>query len=76
MFFYDKTVPIAKSLVSVDNLKRSSSFGILRIRAVIKAFFSASKGFCCSTPQFQIQSFLVKLESSFDILAKFSINLR
>jgi len=40
--FCDKTIPIAKSLALIDNLKRSLSFGILRIRAVIKAFFSTS----------------------------------
>ena len=45
MSFCDKTAPVAKSLASVDNLKRSSSFGILRTGAVVKAFFSASKAF-------------------------------
>ena len=73
--FCDKTIPIAKSLASVDNLKESLSFGILRIGAMVKAFFSTSKAFCYSMPQFQVQSFLVKLESGFDILAKFSMNL-
>ena len=76
MSFYDKTAPIAKSLASVDNLKGSLSFGILRTGAMVKAFFSISKAFCCSMPQFQVQSFLVKSESDFDILAKFSMNLR
>ena len=74
--FCNKTAPVAKSLALVDNLKRSSSFGILRTRAIVKAFFSASKAFCCSTPQFQVQSFLVKSESGFDFLAKFSMNLQ
>ena len=63
MSFCDKTAPVAKSLASVDNLKGSSLFGILRTGAMVKAFFSASKAFCCSTPQFQVQSFLVKSES-------------
>ena len=76
MSFCDKTAPVAKLLASVNNLKGSSSFGILRIGAMVKAFFSASKAFCYSTPQFQIQSFLVKSESGFDILAKFSMNLQ
>jgi len=48
---------------------------ILRIEAIVKVFFNTSKAFCYSTPQFQVQSFLVKSESSFNILAKFSINL-
>jgi len=34
----------------VDNLKKSLSFGILRIGAMVKAFFSGSKAFCCSMP--------------------------
>jgi len=76
MSFCDKITSIAKSLALVDNLKRSLSFGILRTRAMIKAFFSTSKAFCCSMPQFQVQSFLVKSESGFDILAKFLMNLR
>jgi len=75
MSFCDKTAPVAKSLALVDNLKGSLSFGILRTGAMVKAFFSASKAFCCSMPQFQVQFFLVKSESSFDILAKFSMNL-
>jgi len=75
MSFCDKTAPIAKSLASVDNLKGSLSFGIFRTGAVVKAFFSASKAFCYSTPQVQVLSFLVKSESGFDILAKFSMNL-
>jgi len=74
--FCDKIAPVEKSLALVDNLKGSSLFGILRIGAVVKAFFSASKAFYCSMPQFQVQSFLVKLESGFDILAKFSMNLQ
>jgi len=52
MFFCEKTAPVAKLLASVDNLKGFSLFGILRIRAMVKAFFSASKAFCCSTSQF------------------------
>jgi len=64
--FCDKTTPVAKSLVSVDNLKGSLSFGILRIGAVVKAFFSTSKAFYCSIPQFQVQSFLVMSESGFE----------
>jgi len=75
MFFCDKTAPVMKSLASVNNLKGSSLFGILRTRAVVKAFFSASKAFCYFMLQVQVLSFLVKLESGFDILAKFSINL-
>jgi len=74
MSFCDKTAPVAKSLALVDNLKGSSSFGILRTGAVVKAFFSASKALYCFLPQVQILSFLVKLESGFDILAKFSMN--
>jgi len=50
MSFCDKTAPVTKSLASVDNLKRSLSFGILRTGAVVKAFFSISKAFCCSMP--------------------------
>jgi len=76
MFFCDKTASVAKLLALVDNLKGSSSFGILRTKAVVKAFFSTLKAFCYSTPQFQIQSFLVKLKSGFDILTKFSMNLQ
>ena len=75
IFFYDKTAPVAKSLALVDNLKRSSLFGILRTKAIVKTFFSASKVFCCSLFQVQVLSFLVKLESGFDILAKFLMNL-
>jgi len=48
MSFCDKTAPVAKLLASVDNLKGSLSFGILRTGAVVKAFFSISKAFCCS----------------------------
>jgi len=62
MSFCDKTTSVAKLLASVDNLKRSLLFGILRIGAMVKAFFSTSKAFCCSTSQFQILFFLVKLE--------------
>jgi len=51
MSFCDKTAPVAKSLVLVDNLKGSLSFGIFRTGAVVKAFFSASKALCCSLPQ-------------------------
>jgi len=76
MSFCDKTAPVAKSLASIDNLKGSLSFGILRTGAVVKAFFSISKVFCCSLPQVQVLSFLVKSESGFDILAKFSMNLQ
>jgi len=50
MSFCDKIAPVAKSLASVDNLKGSLSFSILRTGAMVKAFFSASKAFCCSTP--------------------------
>jgi len=50
MSFCDKTAPVAKSLVSVDNLKGSSSFGILRTGAVVKAFFSASKALLLLAP--------------------------
>jgi len=75
MFFCDKTASVAKLLVLVDNLKRSLSFGILRTGAIVKVFFSASKAFYCSLPQVQVLFFLVKSESGFDILAKFSINL-
>jgi len=73
--FCDKTASVAKLLASVDNLKESSSFGIFRTGAVVKALFSALKVSCCSMPQVQILSFLVKSESGFDILAKFSMNL-
>jgi len=76
MSFCDKTAPIAKSLALVDNLKGSLSFGILRTKAMVKVFFSTSKAFCYSIPQFQVQSFLVKLKSGFDILTKFSMNLQ
>jgi len=75
MSFCNKTAPVAKLLALVDKLKGFLSFGILRIEAMIKAFFSTSKAFCCSILQFQILSFLVKLKSGFDILAKFSMNL-
>jgi len=51
MSFCDKTAPVAKSLALVDNLKGSSLFGILRTEAMVKAFFSASKAFCCSMLQ-------------------------
>ena len=51
MFFYNKIVSVVKLLALVDNSKRFLSFGILRTRAMIKAFFSASKVFCCSIPQ-------------------------
>ena len=60
MSFCDKTAPVAKLLTSVDNLKGSSSFGILRTEAIVKAFFSISKALCCSLPQVQVLSFLVK----------------
>jgi len=68
MFFCDKTAPVTKLLASVDNLKGSLSFGILRTGAVVKAFFSTSKAFCYSIPQVQVLFFLVKLESGFYIL--------
>jgi len=45
MFFYNKTVPVAKSLALVDNLKGSLSSGILRIRAMIKVFSVPQKYF-------------------------------
>jgi len=67
--------PHVCDIVSVDNLKGSSLFGILRIGAMVKAFFSTSKAFYCSMPQFQVHFFLVKLKSGFDIMAKFSMNL-
>ena len=76
MSFCNKIAPVVKLLALVNNLKRSLSFGILRTEAIVKAFFSTSKAFCCSMPQFQVQFFLVKLESGFDILAKFSMNLQ
>ena len=60
MSFYDKTAPVAKSLASVDNLKGSLSFGILRTGAVVKAFFSTLKALCCFLPQVQVLFFLVK----------------
>ena len=75
MFFCDKIAPVAKLLAPVDNLKRSLSFGIFRTKAIVKAFFSTSKAFYCSMLQVQVLSFLVKLESGFNILAKFSMNL-
>ena len=59
MSFWDKTAPVVKSLVLVDNLKRSLSFGILRTGAMVKAFFSISKAFCCSIPKVQVYSDLV-----------------
>jgi len=49
--FYNKTAPVAKLLVSVDNLKESSSFSIFRTGAVVNALFSALKTFCCFIPQ-------------------------
>jgi len=76
MSFCDKTAPVAKSLASVDNLKGSSLFGIFRTGAIVKAFFSVSKAFCCSLPQVQVLSFSVKSKSGFDILVKFSMNLQ
>jgi len=74
----DKTAPVAKSLVFIDNLKESSLLGIFRTRAVVKTLFSISKAFCYSISQVQILFFLFKLESesSFDILVKLSMNLQ
>jgi len=48
--FCDKTASVAKSLASVDSMKGSSLFSIFRTGAVIKAFFSILKAFCCSIP--------------------------
>jgi len=76
MSFCDKIASIAKLLALVDNLKRSLLFGILRTGTVVKVFFSISKAFYCSILQVQILSFLVKLESGFNILVKFSMNLQ
>jgi len=45
MSFCDKTVPVAKLLALVDNLKRSLLFGILKTGAIVKAFFSTLKAF-------------------------------
>ena len=75
MSFCNKIASVAKLLASVDNLKGSSSFGILRTGAMVKVFFSTSKAFYYSLFQVQVLFFLVKSESGFDILAKFSINL-
>ena len=56
MFFCDKTASIAKLLALVDDLKRFLSFGILKIEAIVKIFFSISKVFCCLMPNFKYYS--------------------
>ena len=81
MSFCNKTAPVAKSLASVNNLKGSSSFGILRTGAVVKAFQRLKSILLLNAPipgtilLGQVREW-VKSESGFDILAKFSMNLQ